>query len=231
MFNPSLAFAVNDRITLAGGLQWINKKEDRYKGTAQGFRRTSTDITLGFGYGVAKGNTLNFSFNTAALGQNRAESEIELALCLLIFPIYKDIEMKKIIFATILSGAITAPAMAASNTDLSNASSIFNVQDQQALQLEVLSSLEMKETEGAYLWQLAGAGFGGYAGHWGYMANSLSSNSYNFGSHMASISVGAAAGAWSPVTSIGRAAGTLGSSVGFGAFSGWSSTQFSNTYW
>lgn len=73
LFNPSLAFAVNDRITLTGGLQWINKKEDRYNGAAQGFRRTSTDMTLGFGYGVAKGNTLNLSFNTAASGQNRAD--------------------------------------------------------------------------------------------------------------------------------------------------------------
>lgn len=72
LINPSLAFAVNDRITLTSGLQWLNRKEDRHNGKAKGFRRTSTDMTLGLGYGVAKGNTLNFSFNTAASGQSGA---------------------------------------------------------------------------------------------------------------------------------------------------------------
>lgn len=51
LINPSLAFAVNDRITLTGGLQWINRKEDHYNGTAQGFRRTSTDMTTKGAFG------------------------------------------------------------------------------------------------------------------------------------------------------------------------------------
>lgn len=58
---PSVAFAVNDRVTLTTGFQWMNRQADRYNNQSQGFRRTSTDVTLGLGYGVSKGNTLNLT--------------------------------------------------------------------------------------------------------------------------------------------------------------------------
>jgi hypothetical protein len=58
--------------------------------------------------------------------------------------------------------------MAASNTDLSDASSIFNVQDQQVLQLEVLFSEEMKETEGAWFTYALGGLAGMYGSGYGF---------------------------------------------------------------
>lgn len=70
---PSVAFAVNDRVTLTTGFQWMSHQADYYDSTAQGFRRTSTDVTLGMGYGVAKGNTLNFSFKANVSGQSGAD--------------------------------------------------------------------------------------------------------------------------------------------------------------
>jgi hypothetical protein len=51
--------------------------------------------------------------------------------------------MKKLIIAAILASAVAAPAMA------SDANMIFSVDAQQPLQLEQLSSQEMKTTEGA----------------------------------------------------------------------------------
>ena len=71
--NPSLAFAVNDRVTLTTGLQWTNRQADTLDGNAQGFRRTSTDLLLGAGYGVANGNTLNFTFKANASGRDGAD--------------------------------------------------------------------------------------------------------------------------------------------------------------
>lgn len=73
LLTPSVAFAVNDRVTLTTGFQWMNSQTDRYDDKPQGFRRTSTDVTLGLGYGVARGNTLNFSFKANASGQSGAD--------------------------------------------------------------------------------------------------------------------------------------------------------------
>ncbi|NWO07260.1 MAG: hypothetical protein HLX50_16695 [Alteromonadaceae bacterium] len=73
LLTPSVAFAVNDRVTLTTGFQWMNRQADRYDDEPQGFRRTSTDVTLGLGYGVSKGNTLNFSFKANASGQSGAD--------------------------------------------------------------------------------------------------------------------------------------------------------------
>jgi len=54
LLNPSVAFAVNDRVTLTTGLQWTNRWADSYEGQSQGFRRTSTNLLLGAGYGISK---------------------------------------------------------------------------------------------------------------------------------------------------------------------------------
>lgn len=72
LLNPSIAFAVNDRVTLTTGVQWTNRQADQFNGITQGFRRTSTDLLLGAGYGISKGSTLNFTFKANASGQNGA---------------------------------------------------------------------------------------------------------------------------------------------------------------
>ncbi len=61
---PSVSFAVNERITLITGVQWTSRKAGVVDGTSNGIRQSNTDFTLGFGYGVAKGNSLYFSFKT-----------------------------------------------------------------------------------------------------------------------------------------------------------------------
>jgi len=73
LVNPSVAFAVNDRITLITGMQWINRTPDRLNRQDQGMRRTSTDLVLGVGYGVTKGNTLNLIFKSNASGRGGAD--------------------------------------------------------------------------------------------------------------------------------------------------------------
>ncbi len=71
--NPSVAFAVNDRITLTTGSQWTSRHADRFGGKAQSFRRTSTDLLMGVGYGISKKSTLNFTFKQNASGQDGAD--------------------------------------------------------------------------------------------------------------------------------------------------------------
>lgn len=70
LLNPSVAFAANDRITLSTGFQWLNRWADRINGNPQGQRKVSTDLQIGVGYGIAKGNTANLIFNTNASGSN-----------------------------------------------------------------------------------------------------------------------------------------------------------------
>ncbi|MCL7930882.1 hypothetical protein [Halomonas llamarensis] len=70
---PSVAFAVNDRVTLTTGFQWMSRQADRYNNQPQGFRQTSTDVTLGLGYGVSKGNTLNLTFQANASGRGGSD--------------------------------------------------------------------------------------------------------------------------------------------------------------
>ena len=73
LLNPSIAFAVNDRVTLTTGMQWTNRQADKWDGKAQGFRRTSSDLLLGVGYGIAKGNTINLTFKSNVSGSNGAD--------------------------------------------------------------------------------------------------------------------------------------------------------------
>ncbi|MCU7924863.1 MAG: hypothetical protein KZQ97_00310 [Candidatus Thiodiazotropha sp. (ex Dulcina madagascariensis)] len=69
LLNPSIAFAVNEYITLATGVQWTNREADKYDGVAQGYRHTSTDLLLGTSYGISKGSILDLSFKANASGQ------------------------------------------------------------------------------------------------------------------------------------------------------------------
>ncbi len=73
LVNPSIGFAANDRVTLTTGFQWTNRQADRLNGKDQGFRRTSTDLLLGLGYGSTKENTLNFTFKANASGRSGAD--------------------------------------------------------------------------------------------------------------------------------------------------------------
>lgn len=71
--NPSVAFSVNERVTLSTGVQWLRRSADVVNGQRRGYSRTETDLVLGVGYGFARGNTLNTSFRMKASGQGGAE--------------------------------------------------------------------------------------------------------------------------------------------------------------
>lgn len=73
LLNPSVGFAVNDRVTLTTGVQWTRRQADRFDGQRQGIDRTATDLLLGVGYGVARGNTLNTTFKVNASGRSGTE--------------------------------------------------------------------------------------------------------------------------------------------------------------
>ena len=73
LLNPSVSFAVNDRVTLTTGVQWTRRTAERIDGQAQGLARTGTDLILGVGYGFDKGNTLNTIVKLNASGQGGAE--------------------------------------------------------------------------------------------------------------------------------------------------------------
>jgi hypothetical protein len=73
LFQPSVAFAVNDRVTLSTGLQWTRRQADKLDGIPQGITRTATDLVLGVGYGFNEGSTLNMSFKANASGSRGSE--------------------------------------------------------------------------------------------------------------------------------------------------------------
>ena len=73
LLNPSIAFAVNDRVTLTTGMQWTNRQADKWESVAQVFRRTSTDLQLGVGFGISKGSTVNLTFKSNVSGSSGAD--------------------------------------------------------------------------------------------------------------------------------------------------------------
>ena len=79
LLNPSIAFAVNDRVTLTTGVQWTNRQADQWDGQTQGFRRTSTDLQLGVGYGLSKGSTLNLTLKSNVSGSSGADLRLAWA--------------------------------------------------------------------------------------------------------------------------------------------------------
>lgn len=73
LLNPSVGFAVNDRVTLTTGALWTHRQAGRFDGQRQGIDRTATDLLLGVGYGFAKGNTLNTTLKVNASGRSGSE--------------------------------------------------------------------------------------------------------------------------------------------------------------
>lgn len=73
LINPSVAFAVNDEVTLTTGLQWRRQQADEIDGTRQGIATTRTDLNLGLGYAWDKRLTLNFTTRANISGPSNAE--------------------------------------------------------------------------------------------------------------------------------------------------------------
>lgn len=76
MVSPSLGFAVNETITLTGGLIWTNRARDRVEGIARGLRRTTTDLVLGAGFAWDKDNILNMTCRTTTSGRHGVDLRV-----------------------------------------------------------------------------------------------------------------------------------------------------------
>ncbi len=76
MLNPSIGFAVNDRVTLTTGLQWTRQGAEKVNGNADDISRSDTSLLLGAGYGFAAGNTLNVTVKSNASGNQGAEMRV-----------------------------------------------------------------------------------------------------------------------------------------------------------
>lgn len=74
LLNPSIAFAVNERVTLTSGVQWTNRQADKFNDVLQGYRQTATDLLLGVGYGFEKNSTLNFTLKANVSGRSGADA-------------------------------------------------------------------------------------------------------------------------------------------------------------
>jgi hypothetical protein len=73
LLNPSIGFAVNDRVTLTTGMQWVHRQADQFNHQSQGVDRTTTELLLGVGYGFDKNNILNTTLKSNVSGRNGSE--------------------------------------------------------------------------------------------------------------------------------------------------------------
>lgn len=81
--NPSIAFAVNYKVTLTTGVQMNWRQRDRIDNRGQGIRTTQTKMELGMGYAWSKRTTIQVSTRFDASGDGGAEFGIT---CLYKFP-------------------------------------------------------------------------------------------------------------------------------------------------
>lgn len=78
-FNPSFSFAVNDRITLSTGVQWLNKAETEIEGVLQGQRVTSTNLELGANLSTGAHTIWGFSLTNVMSGEGGATLKVRLS--------------------------------------------------------------------------------------------------------------------------------------------------------
>jgi len=76
LLNPSVAFAVNERVTLTTGMQWTNMQADRRNGETQGQRHTRTDLLLGASYGFSAQSTMNINLKANVSGREGADLRV-----------------------------------------------------------------------------------------------------------------------------------------------------------
>jgi len=76
MINPQIGFAVNDKVTLTTGVQWINRMPERADNSWTSYRQTQSFLTTGVGFGFNQNSTLNITFKTLASGNNGADFRI-----------------------------------------------------------------------------------------------------------------------------------------------------------
>lgn len=76
LFNPNIAFAANDRISLTGGVQWLGSQPSRLDGRRESVTNTATYAHFGVGFGFTKTTSLNVSARFKISGQNASELKL-----------------------------------------------------------------------------------------------------------------------------------------------------------
>ena len=73
LLNPSVAFAVNERVSLDTGVQWLSRQADQYSDGLDGIRHTSTSFLFGVSYSPSKENMFNVRFKLNASDRNGSD--------------------------------------------------------------------------------------------------------------------------------------------------------------
>jgi len=76
LLNPSVGFAVNERVTLTTGMQWTSRHADMRDGGKQGQRHTRTDVLLGVSYGFTAKSTMNINLKANVSGRDGADLRV-----------------------------------------------------------------------------------------------------------------------------------------------------------
>ena len=71
--NPSIGFAVNNEVTLTGGVQLKFRGKDKIDANSRGIHTSRTDLELGLGYAASKRATLNFQVRSDMTGDAGAQ--------------------------------------------------------------------------------------------------------------------------------------------------------------
>ncbi|WP_169314626.1 transporter [Thiothrix nivea] len=73
ILSPSVAFAVNDKVTLSGGLNWRATQASRKDGQKGGIATTRTALDLGVAYALNEGDTLDVNVRPQVSGDNNVQ--------------------------------------------------------------------------------------------------------------------------------------------------------------
>lgn len=76
--NPSVGFAVNNEVTLTGGLVLKFRGKDQIEGSSLGIRASQTNLELGLGYAPTDSMTLNFNVLADISGNTGAQTGFNL---------------------------------------------------------------------------------------------------------------------------------------------------------
>ena len=72
--NPSLGFAINNEVTVTGGVQFKFQGKDKVEGSSNSIFRSQTDLDFGLGYSVNENLTMNFTIRTDISSDNGAQA-------------------------------------------------------------------------------------------------------------------------------------------------------------
>ena len=76
--NPSVGFAVNNEVTLTGGVQFKFRSRDRIDHQGTGIRTSQTDLELGLGYASSEQLTINLTIRNDISGNTGAQANLGL---------------------------------------------------------------------------------------------------------------------------------------------------------